>query len=101
MKCRIFDIFIRVREREEKTRRLIEQLRDRVVKRYPVRSPFLIPDQRGRGLSDYIIGKYIGKGCNGVVFKNGSKLKTGYPLYRGAHYSIFNFSSDDFFDVVF
>ena len=71
MKIPVFDMLIRVKERENRTRKLILRIRDSVSKNYPVRSPFLIPDGRGKSIDEFTVGKYLGKGCNGVVFKNG------------------------------
>ena len=68
----LFDLGIRIFEREQKTKRLIDSLRKGVIKKFPLQSKFLIPDKKGHRIQDYVVGKVLGKGANGVAFKYGS-----------------------------
>jgi len=64
----LFDLGIRIFEREQKTKRLIDSLRKGVIKKFPLQSKFLIPDKKGHRIQDYVVGKVLGKGANGVAF---------------------------------
>ena len=70
----LFDLGIRIFEREQKTKRLIDTLRKGVIKKFPLQSKFLIPDKKGHRIQDYVVGKVLGKGANGVAFKYGSNF---------------------------
>ena len=70
----LFDLGIRIFEREQKTKRLIDSLRKGVIKKFPLQSKFLIPDKKGHRIQDYVVGKVLGKGANGVAFKYGSNF---------------------------